>query len=111
MKYTIQAIADALINSQTALDSAYDSHYSYYLHHDGQKFVSTLYDAEKTFEWPVPYIDDIWQKCEEAHPDDSDAAEALFWSEVKKTETLDNPDFRAVVEGLTEEINEWLEEV
>lgn len=110
MYYTAENIARQLIDSSTSLDLGYIENYSYYLHHDGQKFVPEIYSAEHTFQWPVPYIDDIQQRCRELYPNDDEAATAQFWNEVKKTETLSNPGFREVCEGLAAEINAWLKE-
>lgn len=109
-QYTTNEIMDAIKNYDLSFDTDNAGSWGYYLHHDGEKFVSHCGDEIQTFFEPAPYIDALSAQCTDNHPDDEDAASDEFWNQVYDLESADNEDFKAVVEGMTDQVNSWLAE-
>lgn len=102
-KVTRKEIAAQLRNNQS-LEHDGES-FRYYIHFDELtgEMVQNVQSAKfvKTFSWNAPFVDEIMER----HEDDGEA-----WDEVAAIEQSDSSDFWDIVDGLTDEINEWLEE-
>lgn len=108
-QYTTTEIMEAIKNAELSLDTDNAGNWGYYLHHDGEKFVPRCGSGIETFFEPAPYIDALSAECNDSHPDDENAANDEFWNKVYALESEDNDDFMAVVEGMTDQVNGWLE--
>ena len=108
-QYTTTEIMEAIKNAEFSLDTDNAGNWGYYLHHDGKNFVSHCGDEIQTFFEPAPYIDALSAQCTDNHPYDESAASDEFWDQVYDLESADNDDFMAVVEGMADQVNSWLE--
>ena len=100
---TREAVATQLTNNQ-ALEHDGES-FRYYIHFDELtgEMIPSVQSAKfaKTFSWNAPFVDEIMERHENA-----DEA----WDEIAAVEQSDSRDFWDIVDGLTEEINEWMRE-
>lgn len=90
-KYTVNEVAEYLINNQSA--EVEGDRLAYYAHIDEDgNLIPTYHDAAETFK-VYREVEDGWTLQGEY-----------------ETEDLNNETFRAVVEELTEQVNTWIEE-
>ena len=90
-KYTVNEIAQYLIDNQSAEVEGNDL--AYYAHIDENgNLIPTYHEAEETFK-VYREVADGWNLQDEY-----------------ETEDLNNENFRAVAEELTRQINDWIEE-
>ncbi len=103
MKKIAREEVAAHLRNRQSLDHDGDS-FRYYIHFDELtgEMIPSVQSAKfaKVFSWNAPFVDAIMERHENA-----DEA----WDEIADVEQSDSRDFWDIVDGLTEEINEWME--